>query len=824
MKLNTLSFLILVLLVTAMPVSAFSFEVTARVDKNKITPADSIFLKVEIQGGKADLDLSMIRDFKVASQGTTSSYNYINGKSQSTFSCQYVLTPLSKGELIIPSIKASRDGEEAFTREIIITVTDEPAAADEVRALFSKAEISEKKIFMGQAVVYSLKFFTSKRLSGLGFETPPEFNGFLAKPFDQDNNYTETLGGILFQVTQADYLLFPLQPGTFTLNPAVLVANVVVKSDRNSGIPSFFNDPFFSSDSYKPVRVASNLLTLEVLPLPPYQGKGVFSGLVGRFSIDAAMDKTSLKAGESATLTIRLSGSGNIMDAGPPSINMDQDAFKTYDDNPVESIHLTQKGYEGEKVFKKAVVPVNPGQYVIPPVVLVYFDTETETYKEVSTLEIPMTVTPSGAVHMAETPEKMPSGNAAVVQKEVVLVNRDILEIKEGLEALTPYRDIRPSTFAFLILIPAFLCSGVKSILLVRKKEDSIEKIMQEKAKRHLKEAGKMNAQNKDFLAGLYSSLVASVLSKAGKKGETLTLAEAKSILMETGADNKLSEDVACLLEKIESARFGREKIDGKEGKTLLSEVRRVVRMLCLALFCFGLFSFFPQKSMADPALDFINGLNQYKSGNFKEAASIFESLAAGPAKRPYLYYNTGNAYLKAGDLGRAVLWYERARQMIPNDPDLLFNLDYAMGLVKDKKESSPGITDILFSWNRFFPAGIIQGLAVFFSFVFFTWSSVRIVKNKKIFSGPGMILCMILTLMTLMALVQYMQKAYRMDAVIVKEEVPVRSGTSDAATKLFSLHAGTKISVEDEREGYLKIRFSKDRAGWVKIMDAVKI
>lgn len=824
MKLNALFFLTLVVLVTAIPVKGFCFDVTARVDKNKITPADSIFLQVEIKGGKADLDLSMIKDFKVTSRGTTSSYNYINGKSESTFSCQYVLIPLSRGELKIPSIKASRDGEDAFTQEIIITVTDEPVAADEIKALFARADISEKKVFMGLPCVYSLKFFTSKQLTGLGFENPPEFKGFSAKPFEKDNNYTETLGGILFQVTQVDYLLFPTQPGTFTINPAVLVANVMVKSTRNSGIPSFFNDPFFSPDSYKPVRVVSNPVSVEVLPLPPYRGKNRFSGLVGRFSIEAAMDKTSLKAGESATLTIKISGSGNIMDAGLPSMDMDQDAFKTYDDNPVESIHPAQKGYEGEKVFKKAVVPVNPGQYVIPPVVLVYFDAETETYKEVSTLEIPMTVTPSGAVHVVETPENIPSGNPAVVKKEVVLVNKDILEIKEGLEVLNPYREIRPSMFAFLMLTPAFLCSGVKFILLVRKKEDSIGKIMQEKARRHLKEAGKMNVSDKDFLSRLYSSLVASVLSKAGKKGETLTLAEARSILTETGVDNGLSKDVTHLLEKIESARFGREKIDDKEGKTLLSEVVRVVRMLCIALFCFGVLSFFPQKSMADPALDFINGLKQYKSGNFKEAASIFESLAAGPVKRPYLYYNTGNAYLKAGDLGRAVLWYERAKEMIPNDPDLLFNLDYAMGLVKDKKESSPDITDILFSWNRFFPARIIQVLAVFFSFIFFTWSSVRIVKNKKIFSGPGMILCVILALMTLMALVQYMQKAYRIDAVIVREEVPVRSGTTDTATKLFSLHAGTEVSVEDEREGYLKIRFSKDRAGWVKTMDAVKI
>ena len=87
-----------------------------------------------------------------------------------------------------------------------------------------------------------------------------------------------------------------------------------------------------------------------------------------------------------------------------------------------------------------------------------------------------------------------------------------------------------------------------------------------------------------------------------------------------------------------------------------------------------------------------------------------------------------------------------------------------------------------------------------------------------------GMILCIVFALVTMMALVQYQQKASRINAVIVQDEVPVRSGMTDTATKLFSLHAGTKVSVEEEREGYLKIRFSKDRIGWVKTTDAIVI
>nr|NJM01083.1 tetratricopeptide repeat protein [Desulfobacula sp.] len=819
MKLNSVIFAALVLLL-AIPAPGLGFEVTARVDKNMITPEDSVLLRIEISGGKADPDLSGITDFKVTPRGTSSSYQFINGKSQSTFSYQFILIPLKQGTLRIPAIKAEREGETVFTEEILITVSTEKPAQGEVKSLFARAEVSDEKPFMGQPVIYSLKIFTSKRLSGLGFENPLEFRGFSAKPVERDHTYTQTLSGVPFQVTQADYVLFPSGPGVFTLDPAVLTAQVMVQSNRNPGRPSIFNDPFFSSDAFKPVRVVSNPVNIEVLPLPAYSGPAPFSGLVGRFDIRADLDKTSLQAGESATLTLTISGSGNIMDAGLPSMDLGRN-FKTYDDTPTETLTLTEKGYEGERVFKKALVPVHPGNYRIPPLVLVYFDTEKKAYEEVSTREIALAVTPSGELHRAETHSP---GNAPVVKEEVGLINRDILEIKEGPEVLNPYRDIGPLAFAVLILAPALLFSGVRVLISVRKKEEPVEKTMLEKARRDLKEAGKMKVSDREFLSRLYSSLVAGVLSRGRRKGETLTLGEARAILTRTGADKDLVDSVARLLENIESARFGGRAIDETEGKSLLFEAGRVIRMLCLALLCFGLLSFPGQRALADPAADFADAVRQYQAGRFSEAAKSFETLAGESVKNPHLYYNTGNAYLKAGDLGRAVLWYERAKRILPNDPDLTYNLEYARSLVKDKTEASPDISEVLFFWSRLFPARHLQIAAILFSFVFFTWASVRVVQNRKVFSGTGMALCAVFAVAAAMAVIQYSQHTVRVHAVLVREEVAVRSGMADTATELFSLHAGTRVRVEDQREGYLKVRFSKDRVGWVKKSDALVI
>jgi len=493
MNLKKVSFVIIIFLI-AMPVFCFGFDVTAHVDKLKVSQEDSIYLTVEVIGGKADLDLSMIQDFKVISRGTLSSFNYINGKSERKASYQYILLPLSKGRLKIPAIKATIKGQTAFTKQITIHVEDQVVEPDQVKALFARAFVEKDQFFTGEQIVFTLQFFTSKRLSGVGFEKSPEFQGFSSKPFEEEKTYTQNINGVLFNVTQVNYILTPSNPGIFTVSPAVLIARVVVRSK--------FNDSFFLSDRSKPVRVVSNPVEIEVMPLPQYRGEGNFSGLVGNFDIISNLDQTNLKAGESATLTIKISGTGNIMDASLPEINFDdfyKDAFKIYDDNPVETIELTQHGYKGFKIFKKAIVPVNAGKYRIKPVTLIYFDVDKKGFKSVSTEPISLDVTPSEKTDLAVKPLN-PEKEKSIVKKEVSLVNRDILEIKEGLKVLEDYNEINPLLFVILLSIPAIAFFGTKIFTVIQKKELSIEKQMEEKAKFHFKRAWKLNREGQDFL------------------------------------------------------------------------------------------------------------------------------------------------------------------------------------------------------------------------------------------------------------------------------------------------------------------------------------
>lgn len=68
-----------------------------------------------------------------------------------------------------------------------------------------------------------------------------------------------------------------------------------------------------------------------------------------------------------------------------------------------------------------------------------------------------------------------------------------------------------------------------------------------------------------------------------------------------------------------------------------------------------------------------------YDAGRFDQAASEFEALLAARPDDAAMHYDLGNAYLKAGRLGRASASYQRAFDLDPRDGDGRHNLDFAL-------------------------------------------------------------------------------------------------------------------------------------------------
>lgn len=81
---------------------------------------------------------------------------------------------------------------------------------------------------------------------------------------------------------------------------------------------------------------------------------------------------------------------------------------------------------------------------------------------------------------------------------------------------------------------------------------------------------------------------------------------------------------------------------------------------------------------------------NAKKPEEFRESAKLLESMVADGLCNGAVYYNLGNAYYRAGDFGRAILNYRKAKPYRPADPLLEANLQQALVSAPGKLTESP--------------------------------------------------------------------------------------------------------------------------------------
>jgi tetratricopeptide (TPR) repeat protein len=218
----------------------------------------------------------------------------------------------------------------------------------------------------------------------------------------------------------------------------------------------------------------------------------------------------------------------------------------------------------------------------------------------------------------------------------------------------------------------------------------------------------------------------------------------------------------------------------------------------------------------------FMDGTEAYRNGDWPAAIAAFESLVAEGVTNGNLFYNLGNAYLKNEDLGHALLWYERALNRIPDDPDLRFNYEYALTLTKDERgqKESP-LLRILFFWKYQLSHSSVRWMAILSNAVLWIALSVLMIRKKR-FLRPSVILIAAATLIfSATAIYNYVETVQVKYAVILPEEVAVRSGFTDTDTQLFVLHAGTKVRIARQADTHLLIRYTEDKIGWVKRSEA---
>ncbi len=207
-----------------------------------------------------------------------------------------------------------------------------------------------------------------------------------------------------------------------------------------------------------------------------------------------------------------------------------------------------------------------------------------------------------------------------------------------------------------------------------------------------------------------------------------------------------------------------------------------------------------------------------YEQANYDEAIKQYNSILESGLESGNLYYNLGNCYFKKGELGKAILNYEKARRLIPLDKDLESNYEYATSQIKAQtilsKKSLP-----LRVLNNVSEKFTIDSLTVLLS-VFFILILISILINLffRPFKRNALLLAALTGLFLIIGFTALRGKIALLnkEAIITAAQADAKFEPMDKATTYFTLYEGMKVEIISSQDTWHKVKRPDDKTGWI--------
>ncbi|MEG1885490.1 MAG: BatD family protein [Alistipes sp.] len=379
------------------------------------------------------------------------SMQIINGSMSKSINylITYVLSPLRAGNVTIGSAEVAVNGTTYRTRALPIEVVDEGGSSSAGNSMQSqnqrqsasegqgkvakddillRAIVSRSSVYKGEPLRVAFKLYTRVPFAGAEGGKMPSFNGFWAQELNADNpqHQRETVNGKVYESqVWREFLLYPQQAGTLTIEPADLtvIAQVVTQNRRSA-------DPFFGGgpEVYNVRRkVETPRISIQVKELPA-GAPADFSGAVGKFTMEAVYPSDQLSANSAATYTIKIAGTGNMTFIQAPKLTLPT-SFEQYNVKTTESIKSSAAGTSGYRQFEYPFIARAQGDYSVAPVEFSYFNPESVQYITLSSKTLDLQITPD--VSGGDTTMRVVRGQG-LSKEDVKMLGQDIRFVKLG--------------------------------------------------------------------------------------------------------------------------------------------------------------------------------------------------------------------------------------------------------------------------------------------------------------------------------------------------------------------------------------------------------
>ncbi len=826
-------------------------SVRASVNPQHGQVGEPLSLTIEVNGAQnvTAPDLSNLDGFNVQYIGPAKQVSIINGQMNASVAHRYSLVPLKQGHFTLGPFTVDYEGKQYQTAAVPVdvgAVSQPPPAGPQGQAPSGQAakgstgpdalrvtlSVPRQEVYLHEPLPVDLRLYVGNvRVSDLQYPTLAG-DGLSIDKFPEPSQQRQDVNGETFQVVRFTTTVIPLRAGKLTLGPASVRLNVL--SRRRGGGGGGFNDPFFErffqNDTERhPTEVRSDAVTLNVLPLPEEGKPSGFSGAVGSFALEVTAAPTELTAGDPITLHMKITGTGNFAEAQPPALS-NADSFRTYEAR-------TAKAEGAERSYEQVLIPNDANVHAVPPVRFSYFDPQARQYRTVQSQPIALVVRPPQNAPRAEV---VTGGAPAARNAAAETLGRDIVYIKDDPGRLTVPTNAWYRSVLFLLWQPVPLLLFATAVWYDRRRQRLTGDERYARFTRAGKQAKRaLNAAQSALAAGnrqQFYDAVSRTMQEylAAKLGLPPGAIDADAVAS-SGVSAECAQRVRDFLATCEQVRFAPGAGDGDMRGTLalaqqviqqLERTRRaaptVSTAIILLLVAAAAHAVEPP---ASPQTTFFHANALYKDGQFTAAAGEYEQLLRSGLASGNVYFNLGNAYFKAGERGKAILHYERARRLMPADPDLDANLAYARSLTGAETCTPP-------VWERVaFPVAhrMATGQLVWLTSALYTLLLLGLTGYRVWPRRPRWLAYAAVALATLVVVAstslaeQVLSNDWQPQAVVIaSSDTPARFEPADNGTVHFALKEGSLVRILAARQGWLQIARCDGRRGWLP-KDAVE-
>lgn len=549
--------------------------VVAELDRLQTTVGDGVELTVQISRegegrGVPDPVLPNFQELGLTLAGppssfrnSSSSFNFGTGQAtqmvtRTIQTYTYSLIPTKPGRITLPIHVMNGTTKVSVARTPVLEVTGEAATdaapvagsasgpTEAAGEIFLWTRLDKPKAYVGEQLLYTLEIFERLAFPNYQLRTLPGFQDFWTEELPEGDVRIETVAGVPYRCRPGlRRALFPQKAGTLTITPA----EVTVGMRR---------------------RVGGRPTQVEVLPLPTEGRPPGFSvNNVGNYAISAAVDRARVKQGEPFTLTIKISGTGNIRVIDPGAWP-ELDGLRRYDPK-VDTRPAVGMQVGGERIYEFLMIPEKAGDLQIPAHSFSFFDPATARYQTVQTRPIALAVAADANApapsKQADTPSEISTDEHAGLLAPI-LTPETLPRTSSSGSWLTSGR----FTTGMILAPVVFVATAVGRTLWRRYGPDEASR---QAAARALKEkdliaqAERGVGSGEGFYNSLAQLLQAAAARRAGPEGEGLPRRPLLELLARRGVEAADVERLGKLLDRCDAARFGAAASETAEQRKL---------------------------------------------------------------------------------------------------------------------------------------------------------------------------------------------------------------------------------------------------------------